>query len=124
LPGGDDFETHLGKTLDINNPRSARYHSFYHILPEFHHLLLDELRKASLDRHPINIIMKTGHSPKYIAVVALDLFECVPTSSFLMPSVTSPEVPTVSLNVFIMCEDATQSRCPFAETVGVEMGES
>ena len=93
-------------------------------MPEFHHLLLDELRKASLDRHPINIIMKTGHSPKYIAVVALDLFECVPTSSFLMPSVTSPEVPTASLNVFIMCEDATQSRCPFTETVGVEMGES
>ena len=33
------------------------------------------LRKASLDQRPISMIMKTGHSPRYIAMAAPDLIE-------------------------------------------------
>jgi len=80
------------------------------------------LRKALLDQHPISMIMNTGHSPRYIAMAAPDLIECVPTSSFLMPSFTYPMDPTASLNAFIMCVDGTCLRCLF--TVTVEMGES
>ncbi len=34
---------------------------------------------SSLDQRPINMIMNTGHSPRYIAMAAPDLIECVPT---------------------------------------------
>jgi hypothetical protein len=84
--------------------------------------LLMYLRKALLDQRPISMIMNMGHSPRYIAMVAPDLIECVPTSSLLMPSFTSPMAPTASLNAFIMCVDVTCLRCPF--TVTIKMGES
>ena len=37
-------------------------------------------RKASLDQRPIIMIVQTGTSPKYIAIAAPDLMECVPIS--------------------------------------------
>ena len=36
--------------------------------------------KASLDHRPIIIMAKTGTPPRYIAIAALDLMECVPIS--------------------------------------------
>ena len=36
------------------------------------------------------MIVYTGHSPKYIAIAAPERSECVPTSSTLMPKISSP----------------------------------
>ena len=36
------------------------------------------------------MIVYTGHSPKYIAIAAPDLIECVPTSDALIPNTSSP----------------------------------
>jgi hypothetical protein len=71
------------------------------------------LRKASLDQRPISMIMNTGHSPRYIAMAAPNLIECVPASSFLIPSFTPHIALTKSLNAWIMCVDVSCSRCPF-----------
>jgi hypothetical protein len=39
------------------------------------------LRKASLDQRTISMIMKRGHSPRYIAMAAPDLIERALTGS-------------------------------------------
>ena len=48
------------------------------------------LRKASLDPLPIIMIEKVGTSAKYMAIAAPDRMECVPMSSPLKPSLSSP----------------------------------
>ena len=47
-------------------------------------------RKASLDQRPIIMIVKVGTSARYIAIAAPDRTECVPMSSGLNPSLSSP----------------------------------
>ena len=72
---------------------------------------------ASLDQQPISMIMKTGHSPRYIAMAAPDLIECVPTFSLLKPSLASPIAPTASRRALIMWSEVTWSIIPWLKNV-------
>ena len=44
----------------------------------------------------MSIIVKTAHSPKYIAMAAPNLIKCVPIFSFVIPSQCSPIATTAS----------------------------
>ena len=80
------------------------------------------LRNASLDQRPMSMIVKTGHSPKYIAMAAPDLIECVPIWSFVMPSRCSPIATTASRRALITCSDVTCVTLSLSKTA--EMGVS
>ncbi len=74
-----------------------------------------------LDQQPINIIMKTGHSTRYIAIAAPNLIKCVPMSSFFIPSLTSLIALTASHKTFIIWAEVTRSMMPPLRMV--EIGE-
>jgi hypothetical protein len=74
-------------------------------------------RKALLDQQLISMIMKTRHSPRYIAIAAPYLIKCVPTSSFMNPSFTSPIAPNASQNVLITWLEVTCLMISWLQTV-------
>jgi hypothetical protein len=76
----------------------ARKHLFRDVLTKFHDLFSNVTKKGVAGQRPMSIIMKTGHSPRYMAIAAPNLIECVPTSSFLNLSLALPIAPTASRN--------------------------
>ena len=70
------------------------------------------LRKAWLDHLPIIMIVKTGHSPKYMAIAAPDLIEWVPMSLALTPSMSSPIAMTDALRESTISSDVMCSMRP------------
>jgi hypothetical protein len=74
-------------------------------------------RKALLDQQLISMIMKTGHSPRYMAIAAPYLIECAPMSSFMNPSFTSPIATNASQNVLITWSEVTCSMISWLQTV-------
>lgn len=56
------------------------------------------LKKASLDHLPINIIVYTGTSSRYMDIAAPERRECVPISSGLNPKAASPMMVAADLN--------------------------
>lgn len=73
-------------------------------------------RKASLDHRPSIIIVYTGTSPRYIAIAAPDLMECVPTSPFCIPILFLPTASIAPSSASINILDVTWVICPFIST--------
>ncbi len=65
------------------------------------------LKNASLDQHPISMMVNTAHSPRYIAMAAPDLIKCVPIWSFVMPSLCSPIATTASRSALMTFSNVT-----------------
>ena len=73
------------------------------------------LKNTSLDHLPIIMIVYIGHSPKYIAIAAPDLIECVTASGALMPSTSFPIDITAALSVFVISSEVICSILSFLQ---------
>ena len=61
-------------------------------------------------------MVKTGHSPRYMAIAAPDRIEWVPTSSFLIPSLSSPTDSTAACRACTISLDEMCSILLFLQT--------
>ena len=60
-----------------------------------------------------------GHSPKYIAIAAPDRIECVPTSSFLIPRISSPIDTTAARKAETISFEVMCSMRPYLHTAEI-----